>query len=70
LRLSVRGALAVGSASLLAACGGRQQRPPRSGGPTPARLPDVAQFGQGAKTVIFWRGLGGADGTRPLLVGP
>jgi len=68
--LSVGGALAIGSASLLAACGGRQQRPPQAGSPTPVPPPDVAQFGQAGKTVIFWRGLGGGDGNRPVLVGP
>jgi multiple sugar transport system substrate-binding protein len=35
---------------------------PAAGGPTPVPTPDVAQIGQGSKTVIFWHGLGGADG--------
>jgi multiple sugar transport system substrate-binding protein len=30
--------------------------------PTPVPTPDVAQIGQGSKTVVFWHGLGGADG--------
>jgi ABC-type glycerol-3-phosphate transport system substrate-binding protein len=30
--------------------------------PTPEPTPAVADIGQGAKTVLFWHGLGGADG--------
>lgn len=33
-----------------------------AGGPTPVPTPEVAQIGQGAKTTVFWHGLGGADG--------
>jgi multiple sugar transport system substrate-binding protein len=35
---------------------------PAAAAPTPAPTPDVAQIGQGSKTVIFWHGLAGADG--------